>query len=404
VVTGNVAAVTVNLSNQAGEAFTVNLSNQGDTVTTADGADSVIGGSGVDNISAGSGNDTIVGAQNDALLDGGADTTDDWLQIGANFNDSGDAQIANIEKVDVTADGLTVNLGDQTEGFDVTGFAGGATTFVGGSGEDSFTGGTGDDSISAGADADSIVGGSGNDTIVGAQDDALLDGGTDTTGDWLQVGANFTSTGDSQIANIEKVDLTVTGLTVNFTNQSEHLAIYGFASGASVITSGSGNDSLFGGSGADTLTGGSGNDTLKGWIGSATANSTNIAGSSDTLTGGAGADVFVLGDATDVAYGGSSDATLYTKAQINGFDFTQDKFLLHAYGGASAGTFSKNTAANEAYFAKSGGGVVNAYNVLYNDAAGTGQIFVDGTTRLVAEFTFTAGQGDNISANNFLFA
>jgi hypothetical protein len=50
------------------------------------------------------------------------------------------------------------------------------------------------------------------------------------------------------------------------------------------------------------------------------------------------------------------------------------------------------------------GGVVNAYNVLYSDSAGTGAIFVDGTTRLVAEFTFTAGQGDNISASNFLFA
>jgi len=78
---------------------------------------------------------------------------------------------------------------------------------------------------------------------------------------------------------------------------------------------------------------------------------------------------------------------------------------LHAYSGASTSTFSKNTIANEAYFAKGGvGGVVNAYNILYNDGAGTGAIFVDGTTRLVAEFTFTAGQGDNISASNFLFA
>jgi hypothetical protein len=50
--------------------------------------------------------------------------------------------------------------------------------------------------------ADNISAGGGNDTIVGTQDDALLDGGADTTGDWLKVGANFTSTGNAQIANI----------------------------------------------------------------------------------------------------------------------------------------------------------------------------------------------------------
>jgi Ca2+-binding RTX toxin-like protein len=629
------------------------------------------------------------------------------LQVGASFNDINDAQIANIEKVEVTATGLTVNLGDQTEGFDVTGFATGATTFVGGSGADTFTGGSGDDSISAGAGADNIVGGSGNDIIVGAQDDALLDGGTDTTGDKLQVGASFNDINDAQIANIEKVEVTATGLTVNLGDQTEGFDVTGFAAGATTFVGGVGADTFTGGSGADSITGGitgvdsidagdgrdtivfadatdiatdatvigglgndtisiadsgagvvdsnfedvdtvealvftgggnvsailetqaqqagivsvfggvgndffdassaaynttgvyfqgnggfdflvggdsidkfvfatvadlnsaflvvggNGNDTIslttdnqtvvdadftdvltvealtffdgtgssavlagtadaagidavyggtgndsltvdstiytaptfvgstgtdalslsnsgvinltaaffanlssvesfytadgtnditfgnnglltitggtgddkldasamtsavtlmgglgadtliggsvgsrqQGWTGSSTSNSTNTAGFSDTLTGGAGADVFVLGDTTDVAYGGSSDSTLYTNAKIVGFDFAQDKFLLNAYSGASTSTFSKDTTANEAYFAKGGaGGVVNAYNVLYSDSAGTGAIFVDGTTRLVAEFTFTAGQGDNISASNFLFA
>ena len=165
VVTGNVAAVTVDLSNQTGEAFTVTLSNQGDSVTTADGADnitggdgadSINGGSGADNISAGAGNDTIVGAQDDTLLDGGADTTGDWLRVGANFDDFDDAQIANIEKVEVTATGLTVNLGVQTEGLTIFGFASGTTNITSGSGDDSLFGGTG---------ADTLTGGNGNDTL-----------------------------------------------------------------------------------------------------------------------------------------------------------------------------------------------------------------------------------------------
>ena len=255
----------------------------------------------------------------------------------------------------------------------------------------------------------SLFGGTGNDSLT--VDSTIYAAPTfvgSTGTDVLSLSNSAVTLTTSFFANLSSVE---TFITSNGSND----ITFGGSAGIQTIIGGTGADdldasaissavTLFGGLGADTLTGGSAGNRLQAWTGSSTANSTNIAGSSDTLTGGAGADVFVLGDATDVAYGGSSDATLYTKAQINGFDFTQDKFLLHAYGGASAGTFSKNTAANEAYFAKSGGGVVNAYNVLYNDAAGTGQIFVDGTTRLVAEFTFTAGQGDNISANNFLFA
>ena len=49
VVTGNAAAVTVNLSNQS-EAFTVLLSGLGDSVTTGSGADNITGGTGTDTI------------------------------------------------------------------------------------------------------------------------------------------------------------------------------------------------------------------------------------------------------------------------------------------------------------------------------------------------------------------
>ena len=60
--------------------------------------------------------------------------------------------------------------------------------------------------MTGGAGSDYFIGGSGNDTIVGAQNDKLFDGGAGT--DTLSIGANFTSTSDAQIVNIENVTLT----------------------------------------------------------------------------------------------------------------------------------------------------------------------------------------------------
>ena len=104
-------------------ASTLNLSNQTEGFT-------ITGSSGVDLITAGSGNDTIVGAVNDTLLDGGGGT--DTLNVGASFTSTSDAQIVNIENVTLTASGLTLNLGNQTEGFTITGLSG-ANTITGGS-------------------------------------------------------------------------------------------------------------------------------------------------------------------------------------------------------------------------------------------------------------------------------
>ena len=212
-------------------AATLNLANQteGFNITGSSGADTITGGSGADSITAGAGNDIIVGAQNDTLLDGGADT--DTLQVATNFTSTSDGQIANIENVTLTS-AATLNLANQTEGFTITGS----------SGADTITGGSG---------ADSTMAGAGNDIIVGAQNDTLLDGGADT--DTLQVGANFTSSSDGQIANIENVTLTA-AVTLNLANQTEGFNINGS----------SGADTIIGGSGADTINGQAGNDTLTG--------------------------------------------------------------------------------------------------------------------------------------------
>jgi len=198
-----------------------------DVLIGGTGNDTLNGGAGVDILSGGGGNDTLIGDQSDKLLDGGSGT--DTLQIGANFTSTSDAQIVNIENVTLTA-AVTLNLANQTEGFTITGSSG----------------------------ADSITGGSGNDTIIGAQNDILLDGGLGT--DTLQIGANFTSTSNGQIVNIENVTLT-TAATLNLANQTEGFTITG-SSGADTITGGSGNDIITGGAGADTLKGGAGTDTF----------------------------------------------------------------------------------------------------------------------------------------------
>ncbi len=142
--------------------------------------------------------------------------------------------------------------------------------------------------LTGGAGSDYIIGNSGADIIVGAQNDKVLDGGGGTA-DILRIGANFASTSDAQIVNIENVTLTAAGTTLNLANQTEGFTITGS-------------------SGADTITGGSGADTITGGVGA------------DTMTGGAGADIFIVntGQST-VTLGGSGNA-----GTIAGYDIITD--------------------------------------------------------------------------------
>jgi len=200
-----------------------------DTINGGNGADSLTGGAGADSILAGAGNDTIVGVQDDALLDGGQGT--DTLEVGANFTSTGDAQIAAVEVVTLTAAATNLNLSNQTEGFTINGNAG-VDTITGGSGNDTILGNGGNDVINGGAGSDSVYAGAGNDTIVGAQNDALLDGGADA--DLLQIGANFNDVNDAQVNAIETLNLTAAGLIVSMDAQTEGLTINAFANYAPV--------------------------------------------------------------------------------------------------------------------------------------------------------------------------
>ena len=142
--------------------------------------------------------------------------------------------------------------------------------------------GNGADSLVGGPGADSIDAGAGNDTIVGAATDALLDGGADS--DTLQIGANFDDASNAQIANIETVTLTATGLTLTLSDQVEGMTIQGFAGGSSTIIATSGVDTITGGVGNDSITGGGGADSMDGGQGSDTY---YYAASSDFVSGSA---------------------------------------------------------------------------------------------------------------------
>ena len=328
-------------------AATLNLSNQTEGFT-------ITGSSGIDSITGGSGNDIIVGAVNDTLLDGGLGT--DTLNVGASFTSTSDAQIVNIENVTLTA-AATLNLSNQTEGFTITGSSG----------------------------IDSITGGSGNDIIIGAVNDTLLDGGIGT--DTLKVGANFTSTSNAQIANIENVTLTASGLTLNLSNQTEGFTITGL-SGANTITGGSGADSITGGSGADTIVGAQNDTLLDGGLGTDTLNvGASFTSTSDaqivgienitlTATGttlnltNQSEDLNITGSTgTDIITGGSGDDTI--TGGLGADTMT---------GGAGADRFVINTGQSIGTIGGSGNsGTITGYDVITDFETGTDTLDLQGT-------------------------
>ena len=95
-----------------------------------------------------------------------------------------------------TSSAATVNFTNSATGTTTLNAAGTGDSIIV---NDQTTGAT----MTGGSGADYIIGNSGADIIVGAQNDKVLDGGGGT--DTLRIGANFTSTSDAQIVNIENV-------------------------------------------------------------------------------------------------------------------------------------------------------------------------------------------------------
>ncbi|NDA00074.1 MAG: calcium-binding protein, partial [Betaproteobacteria bacterium] len=224
-VTGNTAAVTVNLSNQS-EAFTVLLSGLGDSVTTGSGDDTITGGLGADSISAGAGNDAVFGGS-------------------------------------------------------------GSDTLIGGAGSDSLDGGTGNDSLEGGEGGDTIRGGEGDNTLTGGGGDDLfwVDVGTATVTDLGYGGADrlvvragavanatlsaaFTARTDGDWSGNEGVaNLFTNGFAVNLAAAAADAQkpTPGWkvtnTGAATTLTGSDVSDTLTGGAGADVIDGGAGVDT-----------------------------------------------------------------------------------------------------------------------------------------------
>jgi len=90
----------------------------------------------------------------------------DTLKVGVTFTSALDSQLQNVENIVLTDSGLTLNISNQTEGFNITA-KGGANIIIGGQGADTIKGGDGADTINGRDGADTIDAGKGNDTIRG---------------------------------------------------------------------------------------------------------------------------------------------------------------------------------------------------------------------------------------------
>ncbi|MBX3324847.1 MAG: hypothetical protein KF682_03010 [Nitrospira sp.] len=124
----------------------INTGNNPTTITGSAGADTITAGSSVDTINNFVGADTVNGGAGSDRLDLTTTSTD--------LNNATDAQLVNVEEIRLTStDGITLNLGNQSEAFTISGSAG-ADTITATNQADTISGGFGDDTINAGGGND----------------------------------------------------------------------------------------------------------------------------------------------------------------------------------------------------------------------------------------------------------
>lgn len=401
VVAGN--GTTLDLSNQAGEAFTVTVTGTGSTVTTADGNDTITGGAGADSITSGAGNDsitagagndtvnagegndvldggadadqligglgqdTLVGTSTDTLLDGGDDTlagdsTADVLQVGAVFNDTGDGQIRNVEivtAVTATTDvGANIDLASQTEGFIINGTdddndtdtaATGTDTIVAGAGADTINAGSGADSVTAGAGADAVYGEEGNDTLTGGADaDSIYGGANDDLlvfANAAELAADATVDGGTGTDTVQLLGTTLVDADFTDVVNVENLDFAGDA--AHSVTLGTETNEAFANGVTITVSGDAGGSTLAvvGAASTVTVHATGTQGN-DTIAGGGAADTLLGGTGADILTGNGGADSMDGGAGNDTLVGTSDDALLE--GGADADVLQTGATFNDA--------------------------------------------------------
>jgi Ca2+-binding RTX toxin-like protein len=322
----NAAASTVNQSLYGGGgADSVSGGSGNDTLDGGTGNDTLTGGAGNDSLQGGDGADRIIVSATDGVdqIAGGEGPTDqdtlDFFGTGSatvifTGNESGtyslgsaSGSFSQIETVEGTEQGDTLNAAATTAGQTLAGF-GGDDTLTGGAGSDSLSGGTGNDTLTGGAGADVLDGGAGLDlgdysaSDAGVQIDLSTGSATGghAQGDSLGgidglVGSAF----DDSLTGYD-ADSFVPGNT--FTN------IFFGGAGNDSLSGRGGSDSLYGGADNDTIFGGTGNDLLDGGTGN---DRLDGGAGNDSLTGNAGDDRFVLADGfgTDTVLGGETAET-----------------------------------------------------------------------------------------------
>ncbi|MBX3324845.1 MAG: hypothetical protein KF682_03000 [Nitrospira sp.] len=153
------------------DGFIINTGNNPTTITGSAGADTITAGSSVDTINNFVGADTVNGGAGSDRLDLTTTSTD--------LNNATDAQLVNVEEIRLTStDGITLNLGNQSEAFTISGSAG-ADTITATNQADTISGGFGDDTINAGGGND-IINGFGRASNIGVAEADSLDGGAGT--------------------------------------------------------------------------------------------------------------------------------------------------------------------------------------------------------------------------------
>ncbi len=349
-----------------------------DVLAGGPGDDRIVGGEGADTIYGGDGDDTIVGFTTGDMVDGGAG--DNTLELTGSFGPVADEDLENVQTI--TAEfyvsegeaGVTIDLTNQTESFDVIGSAYDDTfisftegsTLDGGDGDDTLelTGSFGpvaDDDlrnvetitaefyVSEGdtgvtidltgqSEAFTVVGSAYDDTFISFTEGSTLDGGDGD--DTLELTGSFGPVADDDLRNVETITAEFydsegdTGVTIDLTGQSEAFTVVGSAYDDTFVSFTEGS-TLDGGAGDDVLrlTGSFGpvDDDALVSVETITAelyvseDDTGVeidltnqtegfriigSGYADTITGGAGDDTIVGFTAGDVVDGGAGADTL----------------------------------------------------------------------------------------------
>ncbi|MEA3064700.1 MAG: hypothetical protein QOJ27_1146 [Sphingomonadales bacterium] len=300
-----------------------------DLLVGGDGNDWLDGQGGADVMIGGIGNDTYYVDNVDDVMVDDASGGQDWVTVGVDYYDLGDAYI---EQTNYVGLGSATILGSAGNNFISTG--NGTDWIEGKGGNDFLFGGAADDHLDGGSGNDELDGWFGNDTMIGGIGDDVYN--VDSASDVLVEAANegidtvkVRKSSYTLLANFENADLHVYSGSISVTGNSADNVFF-MGSGTQSVSGGAGIDTAsylytaavtvdigvaeYGGaaanhslSGIENLTGSPNDDVLRG---NGSANIIDGGAGADTMVGRNGNDIYYVDNAGDVvteAAGGGTD-------------------------------------------------------------------------------------------------